>query len=610
MVNAVDKRSMRTDLYLSKHQTLRARQTGGRSVARAIGILTILLMIGGSAFGQFMIQPMKINVDTYPNRRPVTTFAIENQNQDASVKIDLRLLDMTQDSSGMWQTIEPDAQVVADPNGARWVDVGTEGQPIRVDVSKLRSCLEWLRIEQDVVELDPLQRKVMNLWIRIPPGVQGYYCAALIAQTQLTPDVDTGIRTPVLLQFLVPVIINVQGRPIRDEIKLTGINLTYRPAEGFQPAATLVTVGVSNEGMSCAQLVGVTRVYGKRGDHWQKITEMSCPQTSIIPGVKINLQKDMERPLPSGQYRVAAALYVNGHRAGVKEEEIEFQGDDRIIEVAKDATLDLSPREVEVDVRPGATRTTIMTVTNSSEDPVTVDAALLLPDHMTARAWNDGQGNSVRGQDFGCVDWVTIQPTQFRLRGYARQNIKIVSKMPRMTNPLPNYYATIKLRATYEDGQTGGVSQGLIYLTTPGVVSTPRAMADQLSVSESSPSRYLVTASFSNIGNTHIQPRCRAYLTQVVPGTEQGQTVKIADMSSASYDQRGNMLPLETRQFTGVLDIASVAEGKYRLTVALQYAGGAAEQNQTAVNIKREGGAKVIDIVSLDSVGGKVQIQL
>ncbi len=510
----------------------------------------------------------------------------------------------------MWQTIEPDAQVVADPNGARWVDVGTEDQPIRVDVSRLRSCLDWLRIEQDVVELGPLQRKVMNLWIRIPVGVQGYYCAALVAQTRLTPDVDTGIRTPVLLQFLVPVIINVQGRPIRDEIKLTGIDLTYRPAEGFQPAATLVTMGVDNEGMSYAQLVGVTRVYGKRGDHWQKITEMSCPETSIIPGVKINLQKDMERPLPSGQYRISAALYVNGRRAGVKEEEIEFKGDDRIPEAASDAALDLSPREVEIDVRPGATRTTIMQVTNSSEDPVTVDAALLLPDHMTVRAWTDEQGQSVRGQDFGCVDWVTIQPTQFRLRGYARQNIKIVSKMPQMTNPLPNYYATIKLRATYEDGQNGGVSQGLIYLTTRGVVPAPGAMAGPLSVSESSPSRYLVTASFSNVGNTHFQPRCRAYLTQVVQGAEQGPTVQVADMSSAGYDQRGNMLPLETRQFTGVLDIASVPEGTYRVTVALQYAGGAAQQSQTAVRIKEEGGAKAIEFVSLDSLGGKVQIQL
>lgn len=583
---------------------------GDRSLARAIGILAVVLIVSGSAFGQFMVQPMKVDVASYPNKRTVTTFAIENQNPDAPVTIDLRLMDITQDTSGMWQTIEPDADVVTDPNGARWVDVGTEDQPLRVDVSRLRSCLDWLTLEEDVVDLAPIQRKVMNLWIRIPAGVQGYYCAALVAQTRLTRDVDTGIRTPVLLQFLVPVIINVQGRTIRDEIELTGVDLTFRRAEGIQPAATLVTLGVNNEGRSYARLVGVTRVYGERGGHWQKITEMACPETSIIPGVKINLQQDMERLLPSGKYRISGALYVNGRRADTIDREISFTGDDRIAAPPVDAALDLAPREVELEVFQGATRTATMQVTNSSEDPVTVDAALLLPDHMTVRAWTDEQGNSILGQDFGCVDWVTIQPTQFRLRGYGRQNLKIVSKMPDLENPLPNYYATVKLRATYEDGHTGGTSEGLIYLTTRNVLPAPGVMPGPLTLSESSPSRYIVTASFSNVGNTHILPRCRALLTEVTAGVGAGPTLRDVEMSSATYDQRGNMLPLEARQFTAVLDVASVPDGTYYVTAVLQYAGGAAAQRQTAVEIKEEGGRKVVEVISLDTVGGPTQIQL
>ncbi len=597
-------------MWLVERRTLRVEHGRERWPARLTGILSVLLITCGSALGQFMVQPMRINIATYPNRRTVTTFAIENQSEDAISIVDLRLLDVTQDMSGMWQTIEPDAEVIEDPNGARWVNVGTEHQPVRADISRMRSCLDWLRLEESTVELPPLRRSVLNLWVRVPVGVQGHYYAALVAQTRATIDDDTGIRAPVILRFLIPVIINVQGRPIRDEVKLIDADLTFREARDDSPSATLVTLALNNGGGTYVRVIGATRVLGERGGHWQRITEMQYPDTGVIPGVKINLQQDIGRQLPPGKYRVEGVLYVNGRRADTIRREIDFSGDERARDIVLDAGLDLSPREVPIEVFPGATRTTVMQVANASQDPVTVDAALLLPDHMTVRAFVDDQGNSIRGQDFGCVDWVTIQPTQFTLRGYGRQNLRIVSSMPAMENPLPHYYATVRLNATYDSsGQAAGTTEGLIYLNTRGVDGTPSIRCTQLRISESAPSRYIVTAEYSNFGNTHIMPRCRVILTEVAAGAT-GMTWRNIEMSSALFNQRGNMLPLETRQFTGVLDVSSVPDGTYYLTALLQYAGGAAAQRQTAIRITDEGGRKVVEDISLDSVGGPTQIQL
>jgi len=610
MVNAPDKRLKRTDLCLVEHQTRSARRSVGGPLARGIGILSVILAACGSAFGQFMVQPMRIDVATYPNKRTATTFAIENQNQDAEVTIDLRLVDMTQDSTGMWQTIEPDAQVVADPNGARWVDVGSEDQPLRVDTSRLRSCLEWLRVEEEVVTLSPIQRKVMNLWISIPAGVQGHYCAALIAQTRLTPDEDTGIRTPVLLQFIVPIIINVQGRAMRDEIKLIDADLVFREAVDIRPAATLVSLGVNNDGKTFARLVGKTRIYGEVGGHWQKITELNYPETSIIPGVKINLQQDIGRQLPTGRYRISGALYINGRRAGTIDKLVNFAGDPRIQTMAVDAALNLNPSELAIDVLPRATRTGLLKVTNASEDPVTVNAELLLPDHMTSGVWADDQGNSILGQDFGCVEWVTVEPTQFTLRGYVSQNLKIVAQMPDAAKLLPNHYATIRLHASYEDGQAGGITQGLIYLNTAREATPmPRVKGDQLTIAPLSPSRYIVTARFSNIGNTHVMPRCRALLSEAAAGIA-GALLRDVPMSSEVSGQSGNMLPLEIRQFTAVMDVASVPDGRYYVTAVLQYGPGAVAQRQIAISVRDEGGMKSVEVISLDAVGGPTQIQL
>ncbi len=612
MIQAGDKRSLRMDWHLGDASTREGRGGVGGSMSRLLGILMVVLVACSTACGQFLVQPMRMDVPTFPGKRTVATFAIENQKTDSPITIDLRLMDVTQDRFGMWQTVEPDAEIVADPNGARWVNVGNEDYPVQVDVSKLQSCLGWLRVDEDVVELQPVQRRVMNLWINVPAGVQGYYCAALVAQTRLTPDSDTGLRAPVLLQMLVPIIIHVQGRPIRDEIELTGANLTYRQAEGVQPAATVVTLGVRNAGGTYARLYGVARVYGETGGHWRKITEIIYPQTSIIPGVNINLQQDMERPLPSGKYRVESALYVNNRRADVFGEEIDFNGDPRIRIIEADAVLNLDPREVPITVFPGATRTAIMKVTNESEAPVLIDAALLVPEHMADRGWADESGNSILGRDFGCVDWVTIEPTQFRLNGYGRKNLKIVSRMPTgMANPLPNYYATVKLRARFEDGQAGGTTQGLVYLDNREMQGTPRIKDDNLVLSESGPSRYIVTATFSNIGNTHVMPRCRMLLTEVTSPGVMGETYRDIEMTSANFEQSGNMLPLEIRQFSAVLDVASVPAGRtYYVTAVLQYAGGAAAQRQAAIRIVDEGGKKSVEYLSLTDVGGPIRIQL
>jgi hypothetical protein len=610
-VKASDKQSMQRDLGLAEPQPARTPHAGGILLARAIALLCVVLFVGGPAYGQFMIQPMRVDLGTYPNRQTVTAFAIENQSANSAYTIDLRLLDMTQDSSGVWQTIEPDAEVIADPNGARWVDIGTDDRPERVDISGLRSCLSWLRLDNDVVDLSPLQRKVMNLWIRVPSGVLGHHCAALIARTKVTAAEDTGITSPVLIEFLIPVIINVQGRTMRDEIGLVDADMRFREAAGIDPAATLVTLAVNNKGGTYARIVGVTRVYREVGGHWQRVKEMHSPDLGIIPGVKINLQQDIGQPLPSGKYRVEGALYVNTRRADTITKEINFAGDDRIIAVPTDGALNLDPREVPIEVIPGATRTTILKVANTSEDPVIVDAALSLPDHMAVRAFVDEQGNSIRGQDFGCVEWVTIEPTQFTLRGYGRMNLKVISRMPALEAPLPNYYATVTLHATYESGLAAGTTQGLIYLNTRNVKGNPRIKGDQLTVSESAPSRYIVTASFSNIGDTHVLPRCRVLLTEVGTGPQGlGLTLRDLEMSSATYDQRGNMLPLEVRQFTAVLDVASVPTGTYYLTAALQYGPGASAQRQTAIRIREEGGAKSVEVISLDTVGGPTQIQL
>ncbi|MHC4520806.1 MAG: hypothetical protein ACYTAS_19625, partial [Planctomycetota bacterium] len=595
---------MRSSVCLGGFPAAASSVRVSRSAARIIGIIAIVLLAGSTSFGQFIVQPMKVQVGAYPGRRTTERLAIENLDENTVRTVDLRLVDVTQDRDGIWQEIEPDAQVVQDPNGARWVTfTDPDGQDFRLDVSKLRSCLSWLRLGQDVVTLDPLRRKFVDLHVTIPGGQRGYFCAALIAQTEI-PAGDTGIRASVLLQFVVPIIINVQGRPMPHEIKLTDVGLQFRPQKDLTPAASEVMLKIENPGATYSRLLGYARIFGESGGHYRRITDVEFPDTGIIPGVTLNIREEVPKPLRSGKYKVQGYLIVDGRRSGAREKEIDFAGDPRIITTLGDASLELEPAEQVVEAMPGAMRSKTMKVVNASDETVIVSVEAVVPEGMAGKVMVDEQGRSIRAEQLSCADWITITPREFTLRGRQRRNLRIAARMPDQAAARPNHYAAIQLDARFPDGTSGGSTKGFVYVQTKGLEGTPRISGDDrlLSLSELAAGRYYVTATFSNLGDTHILPRCRGILSTYEQGsTAGGMARKRFVMDSERHGRTGiaktgNMLPLEYRSFTGVLDVGDVSPGVYVLTAILEHdKGGLSVQAQKGLRVVNEGGQTSVE---------------
>lgn len=65
-----------------------------------------------------------------------TVLEIRNINPNEAVMIDLRFLELTQGLNGTLQIIEPDSNV---------------------DTTGLTSCLKWIKLSTDSVEVKPLQ---------------------------------------------------------------------------------------------------------------------------------------------------------------------------------------------------------------------------------------------------------------------------------------------------------------------------------------------------------------------------------------------------------------------------------------------------------------------
>lgn len=87
----------------------------------------------------------------------------------------------------------------------------------------------------------------------------------------------------------------------------------------------------------------------------------------------------------------------------------------------------------------------------------------------------------------------------------------------------------------------------------------------RLTIAAMEASKYIVVGRFGNVGNAHFTPRCRAMVRTLTTGA----TVARLLLSGKA----GVMLPLELRDFSGVVDFSKFMAGTYRLTAILEYAG-------------------------------------
>jgi hypothetical protein len=572
-------------------------------VARIIGIITVSLLAGNSAFGQFIIQPLKLVVPVPPGKRVPVELMVENTTQNMTHKVDLSLADISQDGKGVWQPIGPDVKVEATPDGKKWVTIDADSlNPIRMDISNLRSCQSWLRLMQSQVEVRPGHRVPIQLFIDVPSGTRGYYCAALLARADLQAADIGGFTSSVQLEFVVPIIAQIQGRPEPQKVEVTDVGLEFRPESEEGPAASLVTLNVKNSGGTYSLLRGIARIWHKFGGHWRKLTDVDfAREISIIPGVEFQLSADTKIGLSAGEYRVQGFLYVDGREGDELTKELQFAGDPRVRSTAPQAALDLDPRELIIDTMPGQTRTNTLLIANASEEPITITVEAGLPDHMINAAAGD-----IRGDQFQCTDWLEIAPTQFTLQGYQRLNLRVLSKMP-ATATGANYYAAICFKAKHSDGTDAGKTDCRICVRNKAGQDMVLIQDFPTKFAELTPGRYLVTERYLNYGSTHIQPSCRAVLTSVGGNND---LIRRFNLTCDILNSSGVLLPLEARDFTGILDIGGVAPGRYRLTIQMTHDKGAPVERQEALEVVATPTGRTLRTVDINQIGGKVKIDL
>lgn len=532
-----------------------------RSLFRIAVISVFCFGIPAFSVQSLYVNPMVIEVNPYPGMKVETDLEIRNSS-DMTQYVQFDQCELTQGRNGFWKIIE--------------------GADIVSNQVKEISCNDWISLSESKLTVAPRQSIIVKVRLKIPPAVKGFYLSGLTATLSPTEE-PTGVG--LVVRFLIPVLVNIRARAQLQKLTLTDIGMKFRPDSSSLPASTLITMTIANEGKTFSSVEGNVTLKKRVGKNWRRITDTYFRKTKIIPNVEVQFVTDIERQLPSGQYKLFGQIKIGGRRAKPLDKIIKFKGDPTITDAATDAAIEVTPRYITIETIQGATRNTIIQVSNASEaGSVEVHASLVVPETLKGVAMG-----ALRGEDLTCPDWLTVRPNKFKLRAGARQNIKIISKVPNSEMAYANYYASLNLRSIYSNGQSAGSSSALVCVHNKNSESEPRGQVMNLTVNAEKPSRYVVTAQFGNVGNIHYIPKCRAVIYDA------------KGMIKANLNLKGNafpMFPLEVRGFSEVIDFSMFEAGRYYIEPIMDYGTGNLASARLPIQISIEGRERMVEIVT------------
>lgn len=524
-----------------------------RASLRWLAILLLFcIAVPGNLFAQgFQIKPMQMDMTVPAGRISETQLELSNTTTE-NLTLNIRLVELTQSIEGSWQLVWPDSDV---------------------DTSHLSSALTWVSLEKEAVEIGPATTAKIGIRIAVPPNARGAYMAGIIAEQPKRPDA-TGLV--IRVRFLIPVIIQIEGRPVRQNVALDDVSMTYVGGDG-EPAlrSTSAHMQISNSGQTYSRIQGQLSIDRRSGERWRNVTRLDIKERAIIPGVTLTLGDDLKRRLPSGSYRLRAELNVDGRRVRPVEKEIEFLGDPDVDGVAYDTALILEPQLVELDIAPGAVRAASVSIENPGDDPVRIRIGASTPRSLQGVVMGE-----LLGADLSAEPWTEVRPAEFTLRAHGRQNVRVMSRVPKEGVDHPNYYADLILQGTYADGQSGGETRSMVHLLNKTVATLPAGIVERVGLAEDeAPSQYVVQSRFINTGNIHVEPQLQADLVSPTGGV-------VASVHLTG--DAGPLLPLGVRNYGGSLDLAEVEPGNYSLRVVSRFAEGMDARNQLVLRVDLE----------------------
>lgn len=257
----------------------------------------------------FSVNPMRVEASVPPDRTAAIQFEVTNDLPAVRQEIELELVHLSQFPDGRWR-YRPMAS--GEGSGSRHPDSS------------------WISLQVDRVQIEPGESELVEVLVRPPVRARGSIVGGLLVRgvQSSTRIGDVGVH----FQYLIPVIVNVEGRYGRQSISLTDLSLQRIEISNQNSGVgggltTLLHLHVSNTGETYPRISGRVQVYRLQGEIWRRVTTVDLNERGIIPGSNLELRLELERDLPPGSYRLIGTIWASGRRLPRITREVSVDGD-------------------------------------------------------------------------------------------------------------------------------------------------------------------------------------------------------------------------------------------------------------------------------------------
>ncbi|MCC7495402.1 MAG: hypothetical protein IT204_23835 [Fimbriimonadaceae bacterium] len=503
----------------------------------------------------FMVKPMMAEVTVMPGRASVFNIEVRNTLPNESLRVECEEVALTQSMNGAW------AQGKAEGDAAT--------QPAR-------SAAAWTEAKLSTAAIAPLEAGTVAVRVEPPRASRGTYYVGLVLRRP-APGGD-GIK--LVLQFLVPILINVQGPTPREAVAVSKVDLGFLRREGA--SVCYGRYDVANTGETIVRVGADLTVLWKSARGYQRILTRTYDEKPVLPGSTVIFARDLERALPPGSYRVQVGLRVGGRVRQRLERDIDFAGDPDVKDVVPEVALQLDPERLELQAGRGSRRSAVVTVRNPSDYAVTASCAVAAPPGLEGVVLG-----KVDGKEFTCAPWVTCEPSSFTIGPGGSKNLRVTASVPADTTQRPLTFANLIVESKDAAGRTTSKSSTQVVLANPGQKPTALAVAAELAISLEAEDRYAVRANFENHGETVLVPNVSL---QLMAGNLDVLSNRPMECAART------VLPLGRVTATGDLDLSRVDAGGY-IVRAVWEAGGAKVASQLPIKVEVIDNRRVVTVV-------------
>ncbi len=340
-----------------------------------IGIIAVTVVMSETAQAQFVVQPMKLNRSVRAGQVIHETLMLQNIKSQEDRPVKVAIEDLYQDDKGAWTPV-----VIVDSNGME-------------DVVK-RSCRGWISIKKTDYVLALNSSEEIQVDIHVPPGVRGFYCAAITAT--VSPKEGRGV-VGLKYKLVVPVLIEIEGTPMAHRINLEdAVVNAIEDEEGN--ASTELEFYVTNTGETMAQEVigkGWIKYWDEKRERWRPVvSEIDMLRGVLIPGTKARFRVDIHKDLPSGHYKLLGMLNVDGRQSAAFDKEIDYIGTTNA-GMVEDTAIRCASDFLVIEGKKGRMGRNTVELRNYSMNAVTIRAQAKIPEVMKAKIWYGRKGEDM-----------------------------------------------------------------------------------------------------------------------------------------------------------------------------------------------------------------------